>query len=172
MILDWSDATMLKELVRRRLTRAYADSHTSFEDVWLAAFISHYQGEDSASFLIERCLMRPRYLINLITYCKSHAVNLRHQKIEEDDIREGLRAFSNDLVEDIDLEIADVFPGADNLLYAFIGAPFRMTLEQLCGILTESGISEESLADAIDVLLWYAFLGITDNNGSPNTSTT
>jgi hypothetical protein len=167
VVLDWSDPKMLKELVRRRLARAYSDKQVQFEDIWLSVCASHYQGEDSAEFLIDRCLMRPRYLINLINYCKGHAINIGHERIEEDDIREGLRAFSNDLVEDIDLEIRDVFPDSENLLYAFIGAPYRMTMDDICSILIDSGVTSDSVLDAIDVLLWYGFLGLAGNGTEP-----
>jgi hypothetical protein len=63
------------------------------------------KGEESSQFLIDRCLMRPRFLINLFGYCRGYAVNLGHQKIEPEDIDKGLKAHSDDLVRDIGQEI-------------------------------------------------------------------
>ncbi len=166
-LLDWSNPKMLRELMRRRLARTRSNNTSTFEDVWLSLAVSHYQGEESATFLIDRCLMRPRYLINLVNYCKAHAINLGHPRIEEDDIHEGLKAFSNDLVEDIDLEIRDVFPNVENVLYAFIGAPYQLTLDQVCSTLTDWGVATESVLDALDVLLWYGFLGFSDGASEP-----
>jgi hypothetical protein len=43
-------------------------------------------------------MMRPRFLLNLISHCRGFAVNFDHEKIEAEDIRKGLDAFSTDLI--------------------------------------------------------------------------
>ena len=73
-------------------------------EAWLAICTSHIKGEESSQYLIDRCLMRPRCLIDIVNYCKSFAVNLRHQRIEAEDIEKGLKAYSTDLVFEVGLE--------------------------------------------------------------------
>ena len=75
--------------------------------------ISLVDGEESSEYLIERSMMRPRFLLNLLSHCRGYAINLGHDKIQADDIRRGLDAFSTDLIYDIDLEIRDVLPFAE-----------------------------------------------------------
>ena len=65
--------------------------------------------------------MRPRYLINLVSYCKSHAVNLRHSRIEVDDVERGLLSYSSDSVAEIGLDRRDVLPEAEDVLYCLVG---------------------------------------------------
>ena len=64
--------------------------------------------------------MRPRFLLNLINHCRSFAVNLSHNKINEEDIEKGFEAYSADLLTDINLEIRDIFPELENVLFSFI----------------------------------------------------
>ena len=80
--LDWTDKDLLREFLRRRLV--YNEiTNENFEDSWNSISISHIRGVNSADFLIERSLMRPRNLLSLVNYCKSNAVNLQHKKIDD-----------------------------------------------------------------------------------------
>ena len=83
--------------------------------------------------------MRPRALIDLLSHCRSHAINLRHQKIEEVDLLEGEVAYSIDLVKDVSLELQDIFPGGGDALFGFIEAPSLLDADQLRGCLARDG---------------------------------
>ena len=72
--LDWIDADMLRELLRRRLVYNGAPIAVPFLNVWRDICVSYYQGEESSQYLLDRCLMRPRYLLNLINYCQPWAL--------------------------------------------------------------------------------------------------
>ena len=74
--LDWSHPDLLRELLRRRFVFSGAPLTSSFDDVWREVCVSHVVGEESAQYLIDRCLMRPRFLIDLVNYCPGSAVNL------------------------------------------------------------------------------------------------
>jgi hypothetical protein len=110
--------------------------------------------------------MRPRSLLDLIGHCRGYAINLGHDRIEKDDIAKGCSAFSNDLLSELDLEIRDVLPSAENLLYAFIGANSGLTRQQLIHALTTHGIKSEQLDAIIKILLWFGFIGIVWTDGS------
>ena len=101
VLLDWTDPDLLRELLRRRFVFGSGLPETSsFEDVWRAITISHVGGEESSQFVIDRCLMRPRALLVLVGHCRSVAINLRHQRIEQEDFEKGLQAFSTDLLSE------------------------------------------------------------------------
>lgn len=61
-------------------------------------------------------------------------MNLGHSRIEVDDIKKGLDAFSSDLVIEIGYEIRDVLPEAENVLYSFIDdrRRSRQPLSRIC----------------------------------------
>jgi hypothetical protein len=137
--LDWSDPDLLREMIRRRLV--YSDlPDRPFDELWPRICVSHFAGEESSQYLIDRCLMRPRALIDLANYCHGFAVNLGHSKIEVSDISKGITAFSGDLVKDIGFEIRDVFPEAEDVLYAFIDESQTLPARELTSLLEKGGI--------------------------------
>jgi len=160
VMLDWTDPDLLRELVRLRIISNGLEENTPFTSAWLLVCTSHYKGEESSQYLIDRSLMRPRFLLNLINQCKSFAVNLNHSVIEQDDIEKGLEAYSSDLLADIHYEIDDIAPGSGESLYAFIGSKQILHHKDVGNLLNDFGITTELASKIIDILLWYGFLGI------------
>ncbi len=159
--LDWTDRDLLKELLRRRLVYNGLEDDIDFDTVWRQISISHIEGEDSADFLIDRSLMRPRNFLSLVNYCKSNAVNLKHDKINESDIKKAWSIYSADIVRDISLEIRDVYPKAEDVLYYFIGSSSQLTLSKIKNmILSELSDFQDHINDLIEILYWFGFLGI------------
>lgn len=158
--VDWNDQDALKELVRKRiLFNSIGNSASTFEELWSAICISHVNGEESFQYLLDRCLMRPRFLIDLINFCKGNAVTLSHEKIDDSDLIKGVNLFSDSILNDVGYELRDVYPDAENVLYAFIGLKVKMTLEEIKFGLSQIGIKEDQLQNMIDLMLWYSFLG-------------
>ena len=117
--LDWSDADMLREMLRLRFVSGLnADlDKVDFPTVWHELCTSHYRGEElRATYLINHSLMRPRNLLKIFNHCRGFATNFNRQKIEEYDIEKGLKSYSADLLEELDRELTDVFPEARDLL--------------------------------------------------------
>lgn len=160
VLLDWTDPDLLRELLRLRIVANNFDENASFEEVWPKICASHYMGEETSQFLIERSLMRPRFLLNLIGQCKSCAVNLKHKLIEPDDIQKGTEAYSIDLVTDIGYEISDIEPNAEDILYAFIDSKSEMRKEDAVQLMIDYGLPESLKDKVFDLLLWYGFFGI------------
>jgi hypothetical protein len=162
--LDWTDPDLLREMLRKRLVYNGVRAEAPFEEAWLSICTSHIDGEETSQFLIDRCLMRPRSLLDIVNYCRSVAVNLHHRRIEAEDIYKGLLAYSTDLVFEIGLEIRDILPEADGILYRFINAPALLTYE---GIAERLACGSQQLLDAIvENLLWYGFLGSAADDGT------
>ena len=158
--LDWSDADLLRQLVRRRLIYNDLPEHLAFEQIWRQIFVSLVNGEESSQYLIDRSLMRPRFLLNLISHCRGFAVNMEHQRIEIEDIEKGLAAYSTDLIYDIDLEIRDVLPFAEDVLYNFLESPSHLSPHTFNEILAKAKFSEEQCGMIQEILLWYGVLGV------------
>lgn len=165
--LDWSDPDLLREFIRRRIVYNDLDTNTDFAQAWNQICVSHFEGEDSADFLIGRSLMRPRNFLNLVNHSKSIAVNLRHPKIQEEDIVKALDTYSADISEEIGFEIRDVFPQAEDILYYFIGAPARLSLSQVKQYMGQSDVPSDLFDKLVEVLLWFAFFGVVRHNQDP-----
>ena len=93
-------------------------------------------------------------------------MNLKHAKIDEKDIEKGLEVFSNDLVNEINLEIRDVMPHAQDLLYHFIGISKTIGEAELGALLIKEGRSADEVASLVDVLLWHGVIGLVNQDGS------
>jgi hypothetical protein len=71
-----------------------------------------------------------------------------------------LTAYSQDLLEELDRELTDVYPAAKDLLYYFLDGKPVMTKDQLDAILTEAGIPPEEFSKIVDFLLYYGVVGV------------
>lgn len=162
--LDWSEPELLRDMLKRRLVYNGLDRAAPFEQLWRTVCISLIDGEENSQYLIDRSMMRPRFLLNLISHCRGFAVNFGHEKIEVDDIRKGLDAFSTDLIYDIDLEIRDVLPFAEDVLYAFLGQSARLTVDDITRLLGDR-FDPGAQDKLVEVLLWYGVLGVVRPSG-------
>jgi hypothetical protein len=164
--LDWTDAELLRELLRRRFIVGFSSKKSAFDVIWGSIAETHIlDGQETSDYILNRCLMRPRALIDLLGHCRSHAINLGHDRIKEDDFLQGEKAYSTDLANQISLEIHDVFPDAPDSLYAFIEAPRLMDSAQLRSRLSRAAISQDHWNDLTRLFLWYGFIGILRKNG-------
>jgi hypothetical protein len=161
--LDWTDADLLREVLRRRFAYGGVGEGVSFEEIWRQIAVTHIRGEESSQYLIDRSLMRPRALIELVRFCRSHAVNLRHARIEVADIDHGEEAYSSALLENVNYEVRDVYPLAGDLLYEFVGASELQVGTEL-KVMLESKVGDR-WQTLFDLLLWYGFLGVVRESG-------
>lgn len=167
VLLDWTDPDLLRQLVRLRILANGLDENTDFQSAWLKIIVSHYRGEETSQYFIERSLMRPRFLLNLINHCKSFAINLNHELIFESDIEKGLAAYSSDLLRDIGYELRDVAAETENILYSFIGANSELSEIEVFKLIGKSIENKEMISKIFNLLLWYGFIGLKVNSDDP-----
>lgn len=164
--LDWTDPDLLREMMRRRIIASGDLNHDlSFDEIWLKICCSHVNGEESSQYLIDRCLMRPRTLLELVQFCKSHAVNLGNEIIDSGDIQWGEDVFSSDLLTNLSLEMRDIIPKAEEFLYELIGHRSSISKTALNEKLDRAGITEENRDKVSKLLLWYGILGVVRDSG-------
>lgn len=168
--IDWTDAELIREMLRLRLAVNNDDTTVPFDKLWGKIAVSHIGVEESSTYLIDRSLMRPRFLIDLTNHCRSHAVNLGKTKIDYSDFIEGEKAYSNELVESVCLEMRDVFPELQpdikDLLYSFIGISAHQSQEEIYAIFKNYGIAESDFSKIIELLMWWGFLGVVKEDRS------
>lgn len=103
--------------------------------------------------------MRPRNVLKIFNHCRGFVTNFSRQRISEADIEKGLTAYSQDLLEELDRELTDVYPGAKDLLYYFLDAPEVLTGPRLDAILAETRIEPAEREKVVDFMLYYGVLG-------------
>ena len=166
-VLDWTDPDLLREMLRRRLIHNSLPPDTEFERVWSQICVSHYEGEETSQYLIDRCLMRPRNLIKLLAHCRGFAVGLERARIDERDLDKGLRAYSLDLITEADQELTDLLGEDTNLIYHFIGEGFEFEPKRLAGVIQEAGVPVDKIDKVVEFMLYYGFLGVRREGEEP-----
>ncbi|MBC3876815.1 hypothetical protein H8K38_03225 [Undibacterium sp. FT79W] len=166
-VLDWTDPDMLREMLRLRLVSGMdgVESNVTFEKIWRDICISHYRGEDTSAYFIERSLMRPRNVLKIFAHSKGFAINFNHSKIEESDIEKGVKAFSQDLLIELDHELSDVCPDVPDLLYHFIDQPSEVSKHELNATLANGGVSADQVENIFGFLLYYGVIGLKTETG-------
>jgi hypothetical protein len=147
-------------MLRRRLIHNSLPSDTPFERVWSEVCVSHYKGEETSQYLIDRSLMRPRNLIKLFAHCRGFAVGLERARVGEVDLEKGLRAYSLDLITEADQELTDILGEDTNLIYHFIGEGEQFDPPDLEQIISGAGIPADKVARVVEFMLYYGFLGV------------
>ncbi|WP_156820715.1 P-loop ATPase, Sll1717 family [Thioalkalivibrio thiocyanodenitrificans] len=165
--LDWRDPDTLRTMMLMRLVQNDFPKHATFGEVWNAICVSHIDGEETSQFMIERSLMRPRNFLKIFGASRGFAVNLQHDKIQAEDIKKGLIAYSNDLLIDADQELTDIEPKAARLMYQFLGEASEFSSDDLRILLDVNGLSREEIGHVIEFLLYYGFLGIRYADNDP-----
>lgn len=166
-VLDWTEPDLLREMLRLRLVAGLDGKakNVDFDQIWPTFCVSHCRGEETSGYLIERSLMRPRNILKIFNHCRGFATNFRHVKIDEEDIEKGLRAYSNDLLVELDHELSDVFPAARDLLYHFLDAPALMSDSELSALIRSAGIEDANVRRVIEFLIYYGVLGLRTEEG-------
>src|SRR5262249_48189559 len=156
-VIDWTEPDLLREMLRLRLVSGLDGraKNMDFDQVWPTFCVSHYRGEETSAYLIDRSLMRPRNLLKIFNHCRGFATNFRHVKIDEEDIAKGLWTYSNDLLVELDHELTDVFPAAGDLLYHFLDAAAVMNYGELSSLITSAGVEDANVRRVIEFLIYY-----------------
>lgn len=163
-VLDWDDPDLLREMLRLRLVSQLDEGQTEtpFDVIWRTVCVSHYRGEESSGYLIEHSLMRPRNVLKILSHARGFANNFRHQHITEEDVEKGLRAYSNDVLIELDRELTDVFPKAKDLLYHFVDSKKALSKDELEHLISGAGVDADDVPRVIDFLLYYGVIGLND----------
>ena len=64
--IDWTDRVKLKQLIYLRLQASVVNKAKSFDDIWKRFFVDKVNGRDTFDYLVDHCLMRPRFLIAIV----------------------------------------------------------------------------------------------------------
>jgi hypothetical protein len=109
--------------------------------------------------------MRPRNVLKIFNHARGFANNFNRAKITEDDLEKGLKAYSQDILLELDRELSDVFPTAKDVLYFFVDSRDELTRSQVLDLLSEASVNDEEKDLVLDFLLYYGVLGVrSDGN--------
>lgn len=164
--LDWTDRRQLVELLHKRLefgSKSFVGK--PFGEIWNTLLQDANTPEMKVDNFLDQSLLRPRNLIQLFQHCKGFAVNVGHERITVEDVRNGLDAYSRDLVTEINREIGDVFPVANRILYDFAKEKVEVSHDDLMVLGEIKELDSAATNTLIELLLYYGFLGLPETDG-------
>jgi len=166
--LDWDDEEVFREIVLRRISSS-TGLEGKFDEIWPIAVEPLIGVEDSFNYLLERTLMRPRDLLNFVRRSLEVALNRGHDKVTAGDILQAERSYSEDMLTALVFEIKDTCPDFAELPHAFVRLNSEISSLEVYRILEEEGLDKENIEKALDMLLWFGFLGVAGSRGGPDT---
>lgn len=158
--IDWTDRAKLRQVIYRRLQSSTANVGSTFQVIWAKYFTSTVNGQESFEYFVDHCLMRPRFLINIVENAIANAVNRGNAKVDESDCIDAVRQHANYLVDDFGYEIRDASGLSSDILYALIGLDKLTTKADIVERFQQAAIPTDKLEEAFRLMLWYGVVGL------------
>jgi hypothetical protein len=163
LTLDWNDPKLFENLVLRRLRLGGLSHRLDFQTAWRYVADGLVKGKSSWEFVLDQCMMRPRFMIYLIRSAMSSAfIHQKRERITEEDFLAGWKAYSRYVLEELGHEIQDVTPLGHDILKLFVGSDMNLSHNEIMSIFEQANIldDETRVDDIIDKLIVFGFLGI------------
>jgi len=158
--MSWNNPQLLYSVIEQRFIDSVGPVGTP-DEVWERFFTPSIGELPTKEYLVKRIFPRPR---DIIYWCKAslnNAINSRHIRIEEEDILQAERDYSQYATESLIAEMVRRVPKVEALLYGFSGANRVLTLNQIRKIGRIAGINNNNeLLTTVELLRDTAFLGV------------
>lgn len=160
--LTWNDDEMLLAVVDERFANVLS---TEPREVWAKYFCGTVAGVETKQYIVSRILKRPRDLLVFVKAAITVAANRRHSRVEEKDVIEAEKQYSQFAVDSVLVEhnISDIL--LEPVLFEFVGAKAIVDETQvrlrICRVHQDSTKSDA----VIKLLLNLTFLGVEVKEG-------
>lgn len=158
--IDWTDRAKLRQVIYARLAANLDSPPADFETLWAKYFTEKVNDQASFEYCLDHCLMRPRFLINIVETAISNAINRGHVLVQENDFIDSVRQHSLYLVNDFGYEIRDVSGLPQDILYSLVGVTELLTRDEVTDRFAEFGVAANDTKRAFELMLWYGVLGV------------
>lgn len=158
-LLTWDDNQLLLRVLEQRFVKFHANSISS-EEVWNKYFCKMVQDTPTPKYLVERSLKRPRDLLYFVKAAMENAVNRGHGHVEESDIFQAEKQYSQFALSTVVVENFVALPEIENILYEFAGSNEVVTLQEITNCIGRAKVQSSSLENIITQLCLASFFGV------------
>ena len=162
--LIWDDPELLFRIIEERYVCAHGTSAQASE-LWDRYFCREVKGVGIKDYIKRRILPRPRDLVFFVKNAVSTAVNRSHTMVEEKDICDAERQYSQYAIDSIMVENGITLPELESILFEFAGCDRVINERELKNLILKANMSEEKLNQIIDHLINLSFLGLEIGDG-------
>lgn len=156
--LLWDDPVVLMRIVAERL--AANREGLDLDLLWGEVFCPTVKNEPSKKYILDMILPRPRDLVYFTKAALSTAVNRGHSRVEEDDILEAEKLYSQFVFEAVQVENGISLPELEKILFEFVGGSSILHKNEVFKILSKSEIDKNRHDYALRHLIALSFLGV------------
>ena len=161
--LSWKDPALLLKVIEERFISSH-QGNVGSQEMWDKYFTSTVRGLPIKEYILGRILPRPRDLVFLIKSAVSIAINRGHTIVEEDDILQAEKQYSQYALESILVENGITVETLEKILYEFAGSNSQLNFDNLISILNTCEIPSTAHEEVVEHLCALAFLGIEINS--------
>ena len=169
--LDIQNSQLLENILYKRLQYNFKIEQ-SFNELWSQIAIPEYETTTTFQYMVDRSFMRPRNMLRIFNHCKNSAISRNHDKIENDDIVNGMRNYFADLLLDFDNEMSDIIPEASGFIYNFSKQGRKYKGEDLIALMDMHNIHQASQDKILTFLLYYGIIGVKENSDTDSNQAT
>ena len=156
----WKDRELLLRVLDERLVTSQRNAVTK-EEIWERFFTRTVNGIAIRDYIISRTLPRPRDILYFVKVAVDSAINRNHSIVEETDIAEAEKLYSQFALDSIESEAtAAALPEIEDVLFEFAGESETLDRNNLDSILSKARVAESRLQVVIDYLTAFGFLGL------------
>jgi len=156
--IAWEDPDTLLRVIEKRFL-ASAPLIDGSEEMWSRYFCRSVNGVPIREYLIGVILPRPRDLIYVVKAALAFGVNRAHTKIEEKDILDAQKEYSQHALYSIVDETTTQFERLEDFLYEFLQSEEVVGKRDILRAMAACGVPEAKVDDIIELLCDLAFLG-------------
>jgi len=162
--IRWEDPELLLRVIEER----YVASHGKGSDpstMWRRYFCPQTKGIPTREYLTSRILKRPRDIVYLVKAAVSFAVNRKHDRVEERDIFDGEKQYSQYAMDSILVENGISIPQLESVLFEFVGVRPIVSEVEVRKLVSRAAIETDKLDDVVSHLVKLSFLGVETSDG-------
>jgi hypothetical protein len=157
--LNWDDPELLLRIIEERYTSSHGTASDP-ADMWRKYFCEQVKGVPTREYLTGRILPRPRDIVFFVKAAVSFAVNRKHDRVEEKDIVDGEKQYSQYAWDSILVENGITIPQLEAVLLEFVGSSSIISESTARKHVSHSGIDIEKVDPVISHLVKLTFLGL------------
>lgn len=155
--IAWDDPEVLIRVLEERFITF--SPVTTPNEIWSRYFCDTVQGIETNVYFTEKILPRPRDLIYFAKAAIAQAVNRRDAKVEEQDILEAHKKYSQYALDSIIVENSIQVEALEALLYEFTGSRDIVNLDNIAEAMERSRVPTAKLDYVVELLCDLTFLG-------------
>ncbi|HUW97184.1 MAG TPA: hypothetical protein VMW58_15490 [Anaerolineae bacterium] len=154
--MQWT-RPLLKEMIATRIASAKAldIADRGVDETWCDVFCAKVGDKDTADYILDRTLLRPRDVLQFCNRCLEQGQNERHDYVHEDDILAAELSYSEDFILDLFREYHISHPDLIEVLWLFTGFPEEVEEARIAQLLQAAQADPRSVKTAATWLADY-----------------